>query len=108
MKLQRFLLSAIVGLVCAFAFSSPLFAQTAGTGALTVTVTDPSGAVVPGASITLTSSTGVSRTETTDAAGEFTFNLLQPGDYKLSISAAGFKVSENPSVRVDVTRNLTC
>jgi hypothetical protein len=78
-------------------------AQTSGTGALTVTVTDPSGAVIAGSTVTLTNGATVTRKQTTDANGSYTFGLLPPGDYKVSISAPGFKTAEVPSVKVNVS-----
>jgi CoA-transferase family III len=56
-------MKSLAGLVLLLAL--PLWAQTGGTGALTVTVTDPSGAVVPGASVTVHNAAGVSRTDVT-------------------------------------------
>ena len=53
--------------------------QTAGTGALTGTITDPSGAVVPNAMVTATNlDTGQARTATTGADGTYKINLLTP------------------------------
>src|SRR2546427_6077196 len=81
-----------------------LMAQTAGTGALTGTIKDPSGAVVPNATVTLTSNdTGAARTTTTSADGSYKFNLLPTGNYKVRIEAAGFRPVEVPSATVNVT-----
>ncbi len=81
-----------------------LSAQTAGTGALTGTVRDPSGAVIPNATVTATSlDTGATRSATTDADGTFKFNLLPPGNYKVRMDATGFKPLEVPSASVNVT-----
>ena len=83
--------------------ASVLQSQTASTGALTVTATDPSGAVVPGASITISATaTGASRSHVTESNGSYTFTLLSPGDYRVSISASGFKPVELSSVTVNV------
>ena len=80
-----------------------LFAQSAGTGALTGTVMDPSSAVVPNVTVTLTNNeTGQVRTVTTGADGTYRFSLIQPGTYKVRFSAMGFKVAEVPSVTVNV------
>jgi hypothetical protein len=77
-------------------------AQT-GNGGLTGTVTDPSGGVISGATVTVTSlGTGQSRTTTTDSNGSYTFGLLNAGDYKVTFSANGFKTVEVPSVTVHV------
>ena len=64
-------------------------AQTAETGALTGTVTDQSGGVIAGATVTITSlSTGQSRTTTTDSTGSYKFGLLNPDNYKVTFSEA--------------------
>ncbi len=81
-----------------------LFAQTGATGALTVQVSDPSGGAVSGATVTVTSvSTGESKSQPTDAGGSYTFTLLPPGAYKITITAKGFKSLTIPSITVDVT-----
>jgi hypothetical protein len=73
-------------------FTGMLWAQ-GGTGELTGLVTDPSGAVVAGAQVTLTNSaTGEKRVETTTSAGTYRFGALQVvGAYTLGITAKGFK-----------------
>jgi hypothetical protein len=82
---------------------TPLSAQSAGTGALTGTLTDPSGAVVPNVTVTLTNNaTGQVRTLTTGSDGTYRFSLIPPGSYKVRFSAPGFKVEEVPSVTVNV------
>ncbi|MGH9716141.1 MAG: carboxypeptidase regulatory-like domain-containing protein [Candidatus Acidiferrales bacterium] len=88
-----------------FAFSAPLsMAQSANTGALTGTVTDPSGAVISGATVTITNlATGQSRSVKTDANGSYKFSLLPPANYDVEFAAAGFKTFEVPSVTVNVT-----
>lgn len=81
-----------------------LMAQTPGTGALTGTVKDPSGAVIPNATVTLVSiDTGQARTTMTGGDGVYHFNLLPPGNYRVKIEASGFKPVEVPSVTVAVT-----
>jgi carboxypeptidase family protein len=81
-----------------------LLAQTAGTGALTGTVTDSSGAVVPNAIVTATSlDTGQARMATTGSDGTYSIGLLTPGKYRVKFEAAGFKAVEIPSATVTVT-----
>ena len=81
-----------------------LSAQTAATGALTGTVSDPTGAVVPNVTVTATSlDTGQTRTATTGAEGAYTINLLPPGRYHVKFEAAGFTPVEVPSANVNVT-----
>ncbi|HTZ99805.1 MAG TPA: carboxypeptidase-like regulatory domain-containing protein [Candidatus Aquilonibacter sp.] len=87
---------------------SPAQGQTAGTGAITGTVTDPSGKSVPNATVTATSvGTGQVRTATTGSAGDYKFSLLPPGDYQLKFSASGFKTSDVGPVTVNVTETST-
>jgi len=68
-----------------------VFAQSASTGALTGTVTDATGAVVPKAAINLRNNgTGLLLTAVTDLEGFYRFSLLPPGQYELRVEMAGF------------------
>jgi len=68
-----------------------VFAQSASTGALTGAVTDPQGAVVPKATITLRNNgTGQVLTTVTDLEGLYRFSLLPPGQYELRVEMTGF------------------
>jgi hypothetical protein len=81
-----------------------LFAQSAGTGALTGTLTDPSGASIPNATVTLTNTqTNQARTSATGADGTYRFPLIPPGIYRVRFSAMGFKTAEVSSFTVNVT-----
>jgi hypothetical protein len=87
-----------------FACASPMWAQSATTGALTGTITDPSNGVVVAAIITANNkATGQERTTTTDSSGVYKFSLLPPGEYSVKISAGGFKTAQVGSVTVNVT-----
>lgn len=104
MKLIR--LFCVVLLAAAFLLTSAQFtmAQTAETGALSGTVTDPSGGVIAGATVLATNTgTGQARTVTTEASGSYRFSLLPPGNYSVKISASGFQTVTVPSVTVNVT-----
>jgi len=101
MNFKNILLFLFVATLLSF---QSLGAQTAGTGALTGTVKDPSGASVPSATITATSlDTGAVRMDMTGADGSYRFSLLPPGNYRVRIEASGFKPLEIPSVAVAVT-----
>ena len=70
-------------------------AQTMGSATLEGTVTDPSGAIVAGAKLVITSElTGVSRELTSNSAGFFSSTDLLPGTYKAVVSSAGFGTRE--------------
>ncbi len=91
-----------IGLVCLF--SLPAIAQTAGTGALTGTVTDQQGAIVSGVEITVTSeTTGEKRTAVSQDNGDYAVPQLLPGSYRLEFSRAGFKTAVKSGLRVSVT-----
>src|SRR5437762_9304195 len=84
--------------------SSCLWAQSATTGALRGTVVDPTGAVVPGVTVTLVNpATGQTQTAMTDAKGLYGFSLRSPGIYEVDFSAQGFKTSRAMSVVVNVS-----
>ncbi len=84
-------LGAVLPLLLALAFSSLLCAQTI-TGTISGDVTDASGAVVPGAIITVEhTGTGFSRTATTTGTGSYRIPELAIGTYRVAASAQGFK-----------------
>ncbi|HVT27360.1 MAG TPA: carboxypeptidase-like regulatory domain-containing protein, partial [Lacipirellulaceae bacterium] len=65
------------------------------------TVTDASGAVLPGATITLTNTgTSVSRTTQTSGTGDYIFNLLQVGTYSVKVEMKGFKTFTAPGIAI--------
>ena len=67
-------------------------AQNMISGEIDGTVTDPTGASVPDATVTLTSvDSGTSQTTTTGQSGSFVFPLLRPGNYTLAVSVRGFE-----------------
>ncbi|HTR35324.1 MAG TPA: carboxypeptidase-like regulatory domain-containing protein [Bryobacteraceae bacterium] len=94
----------ILTLLAVSSLTSNLLAQSAGTAGLTGTITDPTGAVVPGVTVTLTNAdTNQSRTTTSNGEGVYKFSLIPPGNYKVKFAASGFKPSEVPSVTLNVT-----
>lgn len=85
----RFL--AFLALAICLLIPSVAWAQSVVSGEVDGTVTDPSGAVAPNASVNLTSSeTGFNETTTTGTTGTFRFALVKPGNYALSVSLSGF------------------
>jgi hypothetical protein len=96
--------AAVLLAVLFIVFAPVLLAQSAGTAGLTGTVTDPSGAVVPNVTVTLTNSdTNQARTTTANGDGVYKFSLIPPGNYKVNFVASGFKPSEVPDVTLNVT-----
>src|ERR1700722_3830212 len=67
-------------------------AQSVVTGAISGTITDPSGAVIVGATLNLkNNATGELQTTTSHADGVYQFSLLKPGTYSLTVTQQGFK-----------------
>jgi len=101
---RLFVVTCFAVVFCSLMFAPSLFSQTAATGALTGTLRDSSGAVVPNATVTVTSiGTAQVRTTTTSGDGTYKVGLLPPGNYSLKFEAAGFNSLEVPSVTVVVT-----
>jgi hypothetical protein len=96
-------------LLCLFALTpSSLFAQTASTGTVAGTVTDPSGSAISGASISLTdSATRSERTTTSNDAGIYVFVNIPPGTYNLTVRKTGFRISKFVDQKVIVGTDLT-
>jgi hypothetical protein len=85
-----------------FAIHSIVFAQST-QGTIFGTVTDPSGAPVPQAAITVRSvERGVTRTTKTGATGEYITPDLEVGSYTVTVEAQGFKKSLSGAVPVEV------
>jgi len=102
MTAKRLLTGILAVLVIAAVMAPSLMAQSQVSGDLTGTITDPSGAVVSGATVTLKSdATGATRTATTGANGTYRFSLLQPGSYTVMVTASGFsKTTSTANVNV--------
>jgi hypothetical protein len=94
-------------LLCLLVFTAVLFGQ-GERGTLNGTVTDPSGAVVAGAVVKATNvATGVETTAPTTEAGVFRLPYLPPGNYRLTVSAPGFKNALRENIDLGVAQTLT-
>ncbi|HEV2200269.1 MAG TPA: carboxypeptidase regulatory-like domain-containing protein [Bryobacteraceae bacterium] len=87
-------------------FSVSLFAQ-GNFGRILGTVTDQTGAVLPGATVTIVDTErGVARTLTTDAAGEYNAPTLIPGNYTVRVEANGFKRLDRQNIVLEVGKEV--
>ena len=103
--LCRFSILAVVLLAIA-SMTSTLDAQST-TGTIFGSVVDPTGAAIPGASVTLTEvRTNVSQKATTDSKGEFTYAIVNPGDYSVTAAAAGFKTTTQTNIALAANQNI--
>ncbi len=101
------LLSLAAASLAAAVFTAPSHAQQV-QGTLSGTISDPSGAVIPGASITITSlGTGLTRTQQSGSNGNFTFHDLPSGSYRVEVTHDGFDEQKYPSVLVQGDRTVT-
>jgi Carboxypeptidase regulatory-like domain/TonB dependent receptor len=91
-----------------FSILLPAYSQTAGAGAISGTLTDPSGSVVPAVEITIhNNATGQDRIVSTNQSGIFSATFLQPGSYDLTASKNGFAKIDNKGLTVEVGQTLT-
>ena len=83
-------------------------AQSGNAGSIHGTVTDPTGAVIPNAAVHLTNpESGLDRSTTSDASGQFTFSNIPFNPYQIAVSANGFgSLNRNVEIRSAVGTNL--
>jgi hypothetical protein len=106
MKLNRSIFASL-SLLAAFCASS-LTGQMTVTGTVSGTVQDPSGQVIAGAAINLTSDkTGQVNTTTTNGTGVFNFVAVQPDTYKLKVEHTGFKAAERTGIVVTANERVS-
>ncbi|WP_263380739.1 carboxypeptidase-like regulatory domain-containing protein [Granulicella paludicola] len=95
----------VVLLLCLLPAS--LFAQIAGSGSIQGSVTDSTGAVVPGATVVLVeNSTQTKRTATTDSGGVYSFPNITVSTYTLTVSMAGFKTFQQNNIVLEVGSSI--
>ena len=112
-KTSQLVTALLLALLCLGHASSAMWAQS--TGEVSGTVTDPSGAVVPGATVTLQNlGTNTVRTSTSGSAGIYTFTNVQPAQYMVTTTFLGFnpfsaaiEVSVGGHVELDVKLPLS-
>src|SRR5712692_10152220 len=99
--LHRVAVSALVILAVTIA-ASPAYAQVSG-ATLSGTITDPSGASIAGAKVSVANkATGVTRDVTADAAGFYSAPNLLPGVYDVTASASGFSTAKQSDLTLTV------
>ncbi len=99
--LRRVAVSVLAILAVTMA-ASPAYAQVSG-ATLSGTITDPSGAAIAGAKVSITNkATGIARDATTDAAGFYSAPNLLPGPYEVTASASGFSTAKQSDLTLTV------
>jgi hypothetical protein len=99
---------AVLTVVAALLIAPVLCAQTAGDGTIQGTVTDPSGAIIAGATVAaINTATNVATVRTTSSAGFFSISPLLPGIYSVKVTAKGFETLVQEDVVVDALQIRT-
>jgi len=96
-----------VGILLSLTASS-VRAQTASSGSVTGQVSDPQGSSVPGADVTLTEiATTSKQSATTNDSGRYTFPVVNPGLYDITVTKSGFKVAKMAQQKVSIGLVIT-
>lgn len=86
----------------------PCAAQTASTGAVVGTITDQTGAILPGSGITaVNDASGARRSTVADAHGVYRFSLLEPGSYTLEVKKENLQTQRKTGIVVNVAGTVT-
>src|SRR5271169_3134205 len=108
MYIRRMNLALVFLLVICVAGALPSWAQSTSTGTVAGSVTDPTGAVVAGATVTLTDiATNTPRATTTNASGRYIYVDVNPGIYSVAVGKSGFATSRTENQEVKVGASLT-
>ena len=103
-KCHRLVLASLFAIV----FAAQVFAQGETTSAISGVVSDPTGASVPGITVTVTNrETGLQRAAKTDDEGRYNFPQLQPGNYSVTVQAEGFEPQQLDDVSAGLGQRQT-
>jgi hypothetical protein len=88
--------------------AAPAWAQTSDSALVLGIVTDPAGAVVPDATVSLTNTaTNETKTATTNSSGQYVFPTVSPGNYTLKVSKGGFATTTFTNIQLNVSKSYT-
>ena len=103
--MRKHKVAAFIAILTLLACAGLLTAQGT-TGSISGTVTDSSGALVPGVTVAVTNiATNLTRTAATAPDGSYSITFLPVGTYRLDINAGGFKKFEQTGIILEITRN---
>ena len=107
LKLRWFIVM-VAAVFCIYAGAIQAFGQATNSGIVVGEITDPSGALIPGATVTLTdASVGVKLTDVSNAEGKYAFTTVPPGTYTISVTKSGFSTSKSEHQVVNIGTQLT-
>jgi hypothetical protein len=94
MRNARTIITSLLVTGCLIGLAGTGYSQGTNLGTIRGSVTDPNGAVIPNATVQITDqATGLARDLTTDRQGSYEAAALKPGNYKVTVTATGFKTS---------------
>src|SRR5258705_3439620 len=94
MRIARRIMISLLLTGCLFALAGPAYPQGTDLGTIRGTVTDPKGDAVPNAAVQVTDlATNISRDLTTNGDGNFEAAGLKSGNYRVTVTASGFKTT---------------
>src|SRR5947207_2376930 len=104
MRVRTFVMLAVALLILA---SGPAVWSQTVQGVITGTITDPTGAVVPNATVTINNvGTGISQNATTGSDGFYRFSLVPPGTYTVEVKAANFSTVRANGIVVEASQTV--
>src|SRR6266550_3217496 len=114
MRITRTIIASVLVIGWLLCLAGTGYSQGTNLGTIRGTVTDPNGAIIPNAAVQITDqATSLSRDLTTDNQGNYEAAALKPGNYKVTVTAAGFKttvieavVAGSDIVRADVKTEI--
>jgi hypothetical protein len=107
-QFQHFLFRVMFGFLALTVIVFPVHMKAQGYGSVVGTVTDATGAAVPGASVTATQTdTGRQTKVTTGGAGNFVFPTLPPAEYSLKVESKGFQAYQQKGLVLQADQSLT-
>jgi hypothetical protein len=104
----RWIIVMIAAVLGTLAGAGRALGQATNSGTVVGEVTDASGAVIPGATVTLTDSgASIKLAEVTNASGKYAFTTVPPGTYVISATKSGFSVAKTEGAEVNIGSQLT-
>jgi hypothetical protein len=105
---KKYIIALFVVLISALSMPYTAVAQIGGSGSINGTVFDPNGAVVPNATVVARNvATGIETTRQSTEAGLYVISPLPPGEYKVTVTLAGFQTLIQEKIIVDALSSVT-
>jgi hypothetical protein len=107
-RVHWYALSVAAALLSAAIGAPRAIGQATNTGTVVGTITDPTGALIPGAAVTVTNAAaGIRLAATTNADGSYVIQNVPPGTYSVTAAKQGFSIDRAPAVTVSVGTQTT-